>query len=30
MKTIKNLFKKFGRAYLEGVNNVYVYPYARH
>ena len=29
MKTIKNLFKKFGRAYLNGVNNVYVYPYAR-
>lgn len=30
MKCIKNLIKKFGRAYLKGINNLYVYPYARH
>lgn len=30
MKLVKSLFKKICRAYMNGVNNIYVNPYVRH
>lgn len=30
MKLFKSLFKKIGRAYMNGVNSIYVNPYVRH
>lgn len=29
MKLVKSLFKKIGRAYMNGVNSIYVNPYVR-